>query len=268
MAALAVPTHAEKRREAQIIDLSSDDEGNGTSRDTKLASRAASDPTTSTATVDDAPDRVLVHEVHNADAGPKDDLVPAEDDYSDTSSFVGDLIFGSNHGEDEDEEEYVYEQCTPGECAFYKKRLHQVNITAFVKEFISSGVITAKKLITAFDVAPPRMFEGSRDNRYYRILAKCLCEEITKREKLPQYNTFDDVVALIQRCSKIMVITGAGVSCYANVPHKYHVSLLLADLYESRDTRLPIARIWLLFRDESKGLRLPRRYLRPQYLQG
>lgn len=216
MAAIALPTHAEKRPEAQIIDLSSDDEEDDDTRVSKLVSRTLATAAPSRAIIKDAPDHAISKEARNDKVCAGDDEAVAEEVYSDTSSFVGDLFYENNHDEDQDEvevgEEYVYERCTPEESAFYKQRLRQVTIPEFVKEFISSGAITAKKLITAFGTAPPQFFEGSHDNRYYRILGKCLCEELTKRQKLPQYNTFDDVVALIKNRSKIMVITGAGVS--------------------------------------------------------
>jgi hypothetical protein len=41
-----------------------------------------------------------------------------------------------------------------------------------------------------------------------------LVSEPPPRNKLPDINTLEDVVNLLQKCEKIMVLTGAGVSCF------------------------------------------------------
>ena len=45
----------------------------------------------------------------------------------------------------------------------------------------------------------------------WRIIVQVLSEP-PSRAKLPNVNTIEDVVDLVQSCSKILVITGAGVS--------------------------------------------------------
>jgi NAD-dependent histone deacetylase SIR2 len=53
---------------------------------------------------------------------------------------------------------------------------------------------------------------------YYRILGLCIQRELRRRQKLTQYNTIDDAVSLLQKCNKIMVITGAGISTSLGIP--------------------------------------------------
>lgn len=43
-----------------------------------------------------------------------------------------------------------------------------------------------------------------------------LVSEPPPRKKLPDVNTLDDVIKLLQKCQKIMVLTGAGVSIHSN----------------------------------------------------
>lgn len=42
--------------------------------------------------------------------------------------------------------------------------------------------------------------------------------ELRKRYKLPEYNTIDDAVSLLQKSKNIMVITGAGISTSLGIP--------------------------------------------------
>lgn len=78
---------------------------------------------------------------------------------------------------------------------------------------MNTKVITAKKLCTAFGIRPPFFLEGAEDEAYHSILNLGICRELSKRVKLPQYNTIDDAVALLQQSRKIIVLTGAGVLC-------------------------------------------------------
>uniref|UniRef100_A0A5S6PM67 NAD-dependent protein deacetylase sir-2.1 n=1 Tax=Brugia malayi TaxID=6279 RepID=A0A5S6PM67_BRUMA len=52
----------------------------------------------------------------------------------------------------------------------------------------------------------------------YRIIQKILYSERPKRTKLSEFNSFDDAVELFKRCSRILVLTGAGVSVSCGIP--------------------------------------------------
>ncbi|VDN23510.1 unnamed protein product [Gongylonema pulchrum] len=63
------------------------------------------------------------------------------------------------------------------------------------------------------------------DDDLCHIVQEILCSEQLKRAKLPQFNTFDDAVELFRRlrcishkCSRILVLTGAGVSVSCGIP--------------------------------------------------
>ncbi|EGP92083.1 uncharacterized protein MYCGRDRAFT_98741 [Zymoseptoria tritici IPO323] len=63
------------------------------------------------------------------------------------------------------------------------------------------------------------MFIEEEDEEIFlRLLGHAIFRAYYKRKKLPQYNTIDDVAALIQRSNKIMVITGAGISTSLGIP--------------------------------------------------
>lgn len=73
-------------------------------------------------------------------------------------------------------------------------------------------MITAKKLCTAFGIRLPAFLDGQPDTSYYPLLSLCIARELSKRRKLPEYNTVDDAVSLLQKSKNIIVLTGAGVS--------------------------------------------------------
>lgn len=83
---------------------------------------------------------------------------------------------------------------------------------------MEAGKITAKKLLTAFGIRPPPFLEGEPDEAYYPFLGLAVQRELSKRMKLPQYNTIDDAVNLIKSSKNIIVITGAGISTSLGIP--------------------------------------------------
>lgn len=72
--------------------------------------------------------------------------------------------------------------------------------------------ITAKKLCTAFGIHLPDFLDGEPDESYHPLLGICISRELSKREKIPHYNSVDDAVSLLKKSKKIIVLTGAGVS--------------------------------------------------------
>lgn len=88
----------------------------------------------------------------------------------------------------------------------------------FCAQTVENGSITAKKLLTAFGIRPPDFLEGCEDEAYYDLLSLAISRELSKRSKLPQYNTIDDAVDLIKRAKNIIVLTGAGISTSLGIP--------------------------------------------------
>ena len=106
-----------------------------------------------------------------------------------------------------------------------------------IAETVEAGIITAKKLCTAFGIRPPFFLEGEPDEAYYSLLDLAICRELSKRAKLPHYNTIDDAVALMKESRNIVVLTGAGVSTSKLAIGR---GLTGIDINESRNPRLQI----------------------------
>lgn len=101
--------------------------------------------------------------------------------------------------------------CTLEESLAFRKRLRLIGGDRFIAETVEAGVITAKKLCTAFGIRPPIFLDGEPDEAYYSLLDLAICRELSKRAKLPQYNTIEDAVSLLKKSRNIIVLTGAGV---------------------------------------------------------
>ncbi|KAL9631504.1 MAG: hypothetical protein Q9164_005856 [Protoblastenia rupestris] len=130
------------------------------------------------------------------------------DDDSDQWSMYEEYVNG-----DEVDEQSIHQEvdaCTLEESLAFRKKLKLVGESQFIRETVGSGAIKAKKLITAFGIRPPLFLDGGPDNAYYKLLELGICRELSKREKLPQYNTIDDAVTLLKRSRNIIVLTGAG----------------------------------------------------------
>ena len=101
--------------------------------------------------------------------------------------------------------------CSLSETTAFRRQLRRLGAEEFVKATVGSGVISAKKLCTAFDIGLPAFLDGSPDAAYYPLLGLRISRELSKRVKLPQYNNIDDAVKLLQESENIIVLTGAGV---------------------------------------------------------
>lgn len=110
------------------------------------------------------------------------------------------------------------EACTPEEAVRYRQELRCIGPEEFCRRTVDAGVITAKRLLTAFGVRPPAFLEGEEDESYFGLLSLALSRELLKRAKLQRFNSVDDAVQLLQTSRNIVVLTGAGISTSLGIP--------------------------------------------------
>ncbi|KAI9051177.1 hypothetical protein LZ554_005279 [Drepanopeziza brunnea f. sp. 'monogermtubi'] len=108
--------------------------------------------------------------------------------------------------------------CTLQEAVAFRQQLRAIGPEAFCARTVEAGKITAKKLLTAFNVKPPVSLEGRDDVAYYTLLGLAISRDLSKRIKLPHYNSIDDAVNLIKAARNIIVLTGAGISTSLGIP--------------------------------------------------
>ncbi|KAF4635805.1 hypothetical protein G7Y89_g2284 [Cudoniella acicularis] len=162
---------------------------------------------------------VAIHGLEVLDASEEESADGDGDGDSDDEWEV-ESIFEDTLGEMDDQQLFDGdpEACTYEEAVQFRRQLRDEGPEEFCRKTVEAGTISAKKLLTAFNIRPPPFLEGSPDDAYYGLLSLGISRELSKRIKLPHYNTIDDAVNLIKQSRNIIVLTGAGISTSLGIP--------------------------------------------------
>ncbi|KAH9893527.1 DHS-like NAD/FAD-binding domain-containing protein [Cubamyces lactineus] len=146
-------------------------------------------------------------------------------------------------GESEDEEAvdgewaaYLHEAQTTWTKQEVKEMmltLKEKGMAAFITEYVVRRAIPIPKLLYAFGVCLCPELRAKQPRTLMYLLRVALSRELESRERLTAYNTIDDVAHLIQASSRILILTGAGISVSCGIPDFRSRNGLYASLQES-----------------------------------
>lgn len=97
-----------------------------------------------------------------------------------------------------------------------RARLRQIGPPAFEIECLQTKKMGLRIVGTALGV--PSELAGLDDDEYIGFFRGLMMYITSKRQKLPHINTIDDAAELLKTRSKILVITGAGISTSLGIP--------------------------------------------------
>ncbi|CDO69645.1 hypothetical protein BN946_scf184851.g33 [Trametes cinnabarina] len=111
--------------------------------------------------------------------------------------------------------------------------LKEKGTAAFMTEYVVRRAVPIPKLLYAFGVCLCPELRTKQPRTLMYLLRVALSRELESRERLSQYNTIDDVVRLIQASSRILILTGAGISVSCGIPDFRSRNGLYASLQEN-----------------------------------
>ncbi|KAI0653162.1 DHS-like NAD/FAD-binding domain-containing protein [Cubamyces menziesii] len=152
-----------------------------------------------------------------------------------------------NREQDQDEEEeadavdeewaaYLHEAqttWTKQEIKEMMSTLKEKGMAAFISEYVVRRATPIPKLLYAFGVCLCPELRAKQPRTLMYLLRVALSRELESRERLLTYNTIDDVVHLIRASSRILILTGAGISVSCGIPDFRSRNGLYASLQEN-----------------------------------
>ncbi|KAF8892118.1 SIR2-domain-containing protein [Infundibulicybe gibba] len=107
---------------------------------------------------------------------------------------------------------------TRGELKQMMHHLKERGMTSWIQEYVLTRQIAVPKLLQAFGVDLCPELQTRRPSTLLYFLRVMMSRELQMRDKLLQYNTIDDAVNLIRSSSRIIILTGAGISVSCGIP--------------------------------------------------
>ncbi|KAI9573817.1 DHS-like NAD/FAD-binding domain-containing protein [Boletus coccyginus] len=130
-------------------------------------------------------------------------------------------------------EEEAIQAWTRDEIRKMMHHLKERGMSSFIREYVFAQNIPIVKLLFAFGISLCPELRNKRPKTLLYFLRVAISRELHLREKLPQYNTIADAVALIRNSKRIMVLTGAGISVSCGIPDFRSRNGLYATLKET-----------------------------------
>ncbi|KAK5120517.1 hypothetical protein LTR85_006172 [Meristemomyces frigidus] len=187
---MATPLAHRKRKHAEIVDLTSDDDSATPARGATKNDEVAQ------------PAQKQRRKLEDDDFGGDDGSV-----FEDALDEIELNPYASTDGDDEALSEDL--------AARLRAQLRDDGPQQFMQKYLTNEDIPHRLLGTAFGINPNL---DVPQEMYLRVLGLAIQRSYNKRQKLAQYNTIDDAAKLLRTSHNIMVITGAGISTSLGIP--------------------------------------------------
>ncbi|KAJ7066609.1 SIR2-domain-containing protein [Mycena amicta] len=96
--------------------------------------------------------------------------------------------------------------------------LKERGAASFMEEYVVKRNIPIPQLLLAFGINLSPTLHGMSAETLAYFLRVAMSRELQLRDKLPDYNTVEDAVRLIQGSRRILILTGAGISVSCGIP--------------------------------------------------
>ncbi|KAJ1928847.1 NAD-dependent histone deacetylase sir2 [Tieghemiomyces parasiticus] len=108
---------------------------------------------------------------------------------------------------------------TDEEKCFVRSEAKELGLADFMRKYCLEEEVPVRALIAAFSTRLAAELPADRsDSELLPLLSLTVAKYIRHRDRLEYVRTVDDVVDLVRRARKIMVLTGAGVSVSCGIP--------------------------------------------------
>jgi len=105
-------------------------------------------------------------------------------------------------------------------------KIQSRGLTRFLNRYVVSNRIDIRKFLVNLELTITIVLNEQSDDDDQNLnkiqalvrLENSILKFLKTRKKLPEYNTIDDAVSLIQRAQRILILTGAGISTSCGIP--------------------------------------------------
>ncbi|KAJ7504400.1 SIR2-domain-containing protein [Mycena galericulata] len=142
--------------------------------------------------------------------------IHASEDTADSETFdveISDLDMSALYFLPEDVQTW-----SPQQIRAMLHHLKEHGMSSWMNEYVLKRNIPIPQLLLAFGInLSPTLHNMSPATLSY-FLRVAMSRELQLRDKLPEYNTVEDVVRLIRDSRRILILTGAGISVSCGIP--------------------------------------------------
>ncbi|EPX71069.1 Sir2 family histone deacetylase Sir2 [Schizosaccharomyces octosporus yFS286] len=149
----------------------------------------------------------------------KDDIeTSSTSSISSSASLLVDIMCGSKDAEDSEAESDEWDRPVIDDHEVIKQReeilksLRILGYPAFLQKHVVEQQIPIRLILKKLGISLPTALDEFEDLDLLPLLKEVLRREASRRLKLPQYNTIDDVIEQLHKAKNIVVLVGAGIS--------------------------------------------------------